>query len=42
MANKNVKLSPEEMDKKVEEFHEWINNEPELPKNIGTIGFTKE
>jgi hypothetical protein len=35
MSHKNVKLSPSEMDKKVEELREWIDTQPELPKNIG-------
>lgn len=37
MSNESLKLSSAEMAKKVEEFQEWINNEPDLPRNIGKI-----
>jgi hypothetical protein len=37
MPRKSVILSQEEKDKKIEEFREWIKNEPDLPQNIGRI-----
>lgn len=31
------KLSEKEIEDKVEEFQEWLRNEPHLPKSLGSI-----
>lgn len=35
MTHQKVTISDEEMELKLEDFQEWIKNQPELPQNIG-------
>ena len=35
MTHQRVIISDQEMDFKLQEFQEWIKNQPELPQNIG-------
>lgn len=37
MTHQRIIISEEEMDSKLQEFQEWIKNQPELPQNIGKI-----
>jgi hypothetical protein len=39
MTYPKVKLSDKEVEEKIEEFREWIRNEPKLPQNLGTRKF---
>lgn len=35
MTQQSVKISEQKMESKLQEFHEWIKTQPELPQNIG-------
>jgi hypothetical protein len=35
MERQRVSLSDKEVEEKIEEFRDWIENEPKLPKNLG-------
>lgn len=35
MTHQNVIISDQDMELKLNEFQQWIENQPELPQNIG-------
>lgn len=37
MSHRQVNLSEEEIDDKIEEFQDWILDQPNLPQNFGKV-----